>query len=209
MRGKKSHRFRILAFDIIQLVGYIEDMKKDSGATRKKLIEAGLTEFSTHGMAGARVDRIAQAAGCNKQLIYAYFKNKEGLFAAVYERMVDEIMRAVPFDANDLPGYAARLRALFSERKEVVRMAIWRRLERLTPESAPLREITLAKIAAIEKAQARGKIGKTFSAATLLALVSQLAMTGALATDGPGGSDTAESAEPECIVEAVRRLCKK
>lgn len=184
-------------------------MKKDSDATRQRLLEAGLHEFSAYGMAGARVDRIALAAGCNKQLIYAYFKSKEGLFAAVYERMVDEIMGAVPFDAHDLPGYASRLMALFAERREIVRMAMWRRLERLTPESDTVRAITLGKIAAIEKAQAKGKIGKVFPAESLLALISQLAMTGAFASPEPGGSDTAESAAPMCIVEAVRRLCKK
>lgn len=183
-------------------------MKKNSNATRQKLLQAGLNEFALHGMAGARVDRIAEAAGCNKRLIYVYFTNKEGLFAAVYESMVEEIMGAVPFDADDLPGYASRLAALFAKRREIVRMAIWRRLERLTPESESVRAITRGKIAAIEKAQKKGGIGKGIPAASLLALVSQLAMTGALTSPGPGGADTAESAKPECIVEAVRRLCE-
>lgn len=159
-------------------------------------------------MAGSRVDRIAQAAGCNKQLIYAYFKSKDGLFVAVYERMVDEIMSAVPFDASDLPGYAARLAALFARHREVVRMAMWRRLERTTPESATIRKISQGKVKAIKKAQAEGKVGAHFPPRSLLALIGQLAMTGALAGPGPGGSDTAESAKPEHIVEAVRRLCE-
>lgn len=183
-------------------------MKKDSDATRQRLIEAGLREFSAHGMAGGRVDRIARAAGCNKQLIYAYFTSKEGLFAAVYECMVDEIMSAVPFDASDLPGYAARLATLFARRREVVRMAMWRRLERTTPESEAVRKISLGKIRAIKKAQEEGKVGIRFPPKSLLALVGQLAMTGALAGSGPDGSDAAEYAKPDHIVEAVRRLCK-
>ncbi len=41
----------------------------------------------------------------------------------------------------------------------------------------------------------------------LLALISQLAMIGALVAPGPEGADTVERAGPEHIVEAVRRLC--
>lgn len=193
--------------DYIQPVGYIKDMKKNSETTRQKLLEAGLLEFAAHGMAGGRVDRIAEAAGCNKQLIYAYFKSKEGLFAAVYERMVDDIMGAVPFDADDLPGYAARLAALFSERREIVRMAMWRRLERTVPESAAVRKVARGKIAALKEVQAENRVDSRIPPESLLALISQLAMTGALATPGAGGADTTERAKIEHIVEAVRRLC--
>lgn len=183
-------------------------MKYDANNTKQKLLNAAMAEFSAYGAAGARVDRIAEAAGCNKQLIYAYFKSKAGLFAAVYEQMVEEAMIELDFDALDLPGYAARLVALFAEKKEVVRLLMWRRLERLTPESDTVREITRVKIAAVQMAQAEGKVSKRFPATDLLAMISQLAMTGALASSEPGGSDTAERAAMEYIIEAVRLMCR-
>ena len=52
--------------------------------TRRRLLEAATAEFAANGIAGARVDRIAANAGCNKQAIYAYFESKDGLFEAVY-----------------------------------------------------------------------------------------------------------------------------
>jgi len=54
--------------------------------TRKRIFEAAVTEFSEAGYAGARVDRIAEAAGVNKQRLYAYFGDKEGLFVEVWRR---------------------------------------------------------------------------------------------------------------------------
>jgi AcrR family transcriptional regulator len=56
---------------------------RDSAATKERLLEAATAEFAAHGIAGARVDRIAAAARANKQLIYAYFGSKEQLFDAV------------------------------------------------------------------------------------------------------------------------------
>ena len=38
---------------------------------RKRIVEAATVEFAAHGLAGARIDRIARRACANKQLIYA------------------------------------------------------------------------------------------------------------------------------------------
>src|SRR5690349_12030628 len=56
---------------------------RDADATRKMLLEAATAIFSEHGFAGARVDEIAERAGVNKALIYAYYGDKEGLYRAV------------------------------------------------------------------------------------------------------------------------------
>ncbi|AVH21579.1 TetR/AcrR family transcriptional regulator [Nocardia cyriacigeorgica] len=58
-------------------------MPRDSARTKQLLLEAAHAEFAEHGIAGARVDRIAAAAGCNKERIYGHFGNKEALFSAV------------------------------------------------------------------------------------------------------------------------------
>jgi AcrR family transcriptional regulator len=70
---------------------------------------AAAAEFISHGIAGARVDRIAAAAGANKRLIYDYFGDKDGLFDAMLDRFTEEGVGAVPIDAGDLPAYAGRL----------------------------------------------------------------------------------------------------
>ncbi len=57
--------------------------KADSTSTRERLLAAALHEFSTRGHAGARVANIARKCRVNKQLLYYYFKSKEGLYRAV------------------------------------------------------------------------------------------------------------------------------
>lgn len=52
------------------------------GESRQIILTAARTEFGEHGYAGARVGRIADRAGLNKQLIYYYFGSKSGLYAA-------------------------------------------------------------------------------------------------------------------------------
>ena len=44
-------------------------------------------EFSREGVAGARTDAIARAAGVNKALLYYYFKDKETLYGAVLDQV--------------------------------------------------------------------------------------------------------------------------
>jgi TetR/AcrR family transcriptional regulator len=63
-------------------------MKKRARATRSAqdtkdaVLKAAIDEFAEHSLAGARVDRIAQRAGVNKQALYYHFGDKEGLFEA-------------------------------------------------------------------------------------------------------------------------------
>ena len=56
-----------------------------SSETRARILEAALREFSSLGMAGARMDQIAAAAGVNKALLYYHFDSKENLYAASIE----------------------------------------------------------------------------------------------------------------------------
>lgn len=64
---------------------------RDPEWTKKQLLESARAEFSEKGFSGARVNAIANAAGVNKQLLYYYFGDKEGLYAAVLETAYAEI----------------------------------------------------------------------------------------------------------------------
>ncbi len=50
-------------------------MVRDAAATRARILAAAVGEFAEFGEAGARIDRIAEAAGANKRSIYVYFGN--------------------------------------------------------------------------------------------------------------------------------------
>jgi AcrR family transcriptional regulator len=59
---------------------------RDAERTRQALLAAAEIEFSTKGLAGARVDVIAEQAAANKRMLYYYFGSKEELYVAVLER---------------------------------------------------------------------------------------------------------------------------
>ena len=65
--------------------------ERDPVAAKQALIAAAVAEFATKGFAGARVDEIASAAGVNKQLVYHYFENKQGLYLVALESVYAEI----------------------------------------------------------------------------------------------------------------------
>jgi TetR/AcrR family transcriptional regulator len=66
---------------------------RDSEATRQAILQAAERIFAEEGLAGARTDAIAAAAGVNKALLYYYFRSKEGLYRAVLESYVADFNR--------------------------------------------------------------------------------------------------------------------
>ncbi|WP_405881671.1 TetR/AcrR family transcriptional regulator [Streptomyces sp. NBC_01136] len=94
--------------------------------TREKLLEAAQAEFSEHGLAGARVDRIAERSGVNKQRIYAYFGNKEALFAAVMTRVYAHMSAVVPIPTTE-EGLRAYVGEVFDyhRKSDLVRLLAW------------------------------------------------------------------------------------
>jgi AcrR family transcriptional regulator len=67
---------------------------RDADRSQQVILAAAVAEFARHGKAGARMERIADAAQINKRLIYYYFQSKEQLFLAVLEQVYAEIRLA-------------------------------------------------------------------------------------------------------------------
>ncbi|HSM88087.1 MAG TPA: TetR/AcrR family transcriptional regulator [Candidatus Limnocylindrales bacterium] len=72
--------------------------------TRAAILNSALEEFAQEGVSGARTDEIARRAGVNKALLYYYFKDKDGLYAAALEQVFsglhDRVMAVL--DRTDL-----------------------------------------------------------------------------------------------------------
>ena len=128
--------------------------------TRRRILDAATEEFARHGIAGARVDRVAQRSGMSKPMIYTYFSSKEGLFDAVFEAHVVANSDRVPFDAGDLAGYAVRLYDDYLADPALLRLVMWKRLERVETGYlfAGLEEVDAAHLADIAEAQRAGAI---------------------------------------------------
>lgn len=68
--------------------------KRNPEVTKRSILDAAISEFSTFGLGGARVDRIAERAGANKRMLYHYFGNKDALFLAALEEAYADIRNA-------------------------------------------------------------------------------------------------------------------
>lgn len=178
---------------------------RDAEATRRRLLAAATDDFAAHGIAGARVDRIANAAGVNKAQLYAYFGDKLGLFHAVYRMHADAVVDATPFTPDDLPGYATGLYDAAVARPELFRLVTWARLEGVAAD-----ELTAAggagawKLRAIAEAQRAGTVTADLDPADVLALVTAMALTWSAA----GWFVVAGPSDPDADHERRRRALR-
>lgn len=59
--------------------------------TREDILEVAGHEFSEKGLAGARIDEIAEKTQTSKRMIYYHFGSKDGLYQAVLQRAYETI----------------------------------------------------------------------------------------------------------------------
>ncbi|MFF4692378.1 TetR family transcriptional regulator [Streptomyces sp. NPDC001307] len=143
---------------------------RDAQATRELLLAAATQEFAEYGLAGARIDRIAERAGANKRLLYVYFGDKDQLFDVVLQREAEKLATAVPLNAEDLVAFAAARFDYFLANPHVSRLATWRAFERAEPTESEQASY-LQKVQAVEAAQRAGKVNPAIAAVDLFAMV--------------------------------------
>jgi len=68
--------------------------QRDPEGMRKRILEAATAEFARHGYGGARMDRIAKAAGANKRMLYYHVGKKDVLYLAILEGAYEHIRAA-------------------------------------------------------------------------------------------------------------------
>jgi len=73
-----------------------------------EILDAAMVVFARDGFSGARLEEIADRAGCTKGTIYVYFDSKEELFKAVVRKLIaPEFRRAdnvLEDDSMDVPS---------------------------------------------------------------------------------------------------------
>ena len=186
--------------------------RNSTDPTSDRIVAAATAEFARHGIAGARVERIAKAARTGKERVYAYFRSKEALYRFVAARELAAMAEAVPLDATDLPGYAGRVHDHAVQHPERHRLMMWGQLELQpgqTPADDPFQESLRRKIEQLRRAQEAGHLDPAWEPEDILVFVSQLALSWAGQTDlTPVGEerDAYLAAHRAAIVAAVQRL---
>lgn len=107
-------------------------MAWDTAGTQQRLLEAGVRQFAAHGFAGARMDAIGRDAGVNKERVYQYFGNKRGLFAAVIDDRLTNLLTAAGVPGPGSAGVGEFAGALFDHLAAdpaLARLLAWESLE--------------------------------------------------------------------------------
>jgi AcrR family transcriptional regulator len=99
-------------------------------------VEAAVEEFSANGFAGARVSRIADRAGVNKQLISYYFGGKQGLWDAVNESWWS-VARTLYPDRVPMADVVANFAKAGADNAASMRLLVWESIGDYGSEGAP------------------------------------------------------------------------
>jgi AcrR family transcriptional regulator len=180
---------------------------RDAAATKALLLDAATAEFAEHGLAGGRIDRIAERAGANKRLIYVYFGDKNQLFDAVVAEEARAVFEAAPMTDGDLRAFAAARFDHMLANAASRRITTWRTLERIEPAPAEVDGFR-ARVDAVAAAQRDGRIRADLPAVDLFAIV--LRMTESWLSAPPALTAAAEPERLEehraALLEAVRSV---
>lgn len=155
-------------------------MAWDTEATKRKILDAAVREFAANGPDGTTIERIAKAAGVNKERVYNYFGGKRDLFATVLRDELAKVAQAVPvasFVTEDVGEYAGQVYDYHRTRPELTRLLRWEGLafDGEVPDEAQRREYYGYKTAAVTSGQDAGTLTGDIDADHLTFLILSLA----------------------------------
>lgn len=84
----------------------VAHMTSKQDERRKEILSAALTAFSEKGYDKTSMDEVVQATGLSKGTIYWYFKNKQEMFMALMDHVIDDLFSQFEDDLEataDLP----------------------------------------------------------------------------------------------------------
>jgi TetR/AcrR family transcriptional regulator len=113
-------------------------MARDADATRRRILDGALEEFAEKGLAGARVDSIAERAGSSPRMLYVYFGSKEQLYDEVLRHHVAQRASALAEGKYPLPEFVVRHFEALAADESFVRLIVW---EALTATGPPIGEV--------------------------------------------------------------------
>lgn len=156
-------------------------MRYDVAETRRRLREAAAQQFAEHGYHGTSMEDIATQARVNKQRIYAYFGNKEQLFATVLAEELATLASTVELTSLTVAGvgdFAGRTYDYHVRHPVLGRLLIWEGLtfgEAGVPDERGRRMYYQEKVQAFEAAQRGGVFDPDLDAGYLIFAITALA----------------------------------
>jgi AcrR family transcriptional regulator len=149
----------------------LSSRKNNPEATQANILEVATTEFADKGLAGARIDLIAEATRTSKRMIYYYFGSKEGLYIAVLEnayRNIREIESSLHLDELEpveaLRSLVAHTVQYQLAHPEFIRLVMNENMHRgeYLEQSKKIQKLNVPAIDGLRKVYERGVKAKVF-----------------------------------------------
>jgi AcrR family transcriptional regulator len=137
----------------------------DPARTMAGIMAVATQEFAAKGLAGARIDAIADATHTSKRMIYYYFGSKEGLYLAVLEESYRRIRKTESdLQLADLPPLEALAKLVgftFDHHygnQDFVRLVMSENIQRgeYLAQSKLIQELNVSVIESIQELYERG-----------------------------------------------------
>jgi AcrR family transcriptional regulator len=140
--------------------------KQDAEGVKHDILMVAMAEFAQHGLAGARIDEIAEKTKTSKRMIYYYFGDKEGLYLAALEAAYAKVRSGE--ENIDLEGFGPRdamealVRFTFAHHKsqpDLVRMVMNENVNHAVylKQSDFVRDLNLRTLQRVERVLTRGQ----------------------------------------------------
>jgi AcrR family transcriptional regulator len=136
-----------------------------------EILAVATQEFAQKGLAGARIDEIAERTRTSKRMIYYYFESKEGLYVAVLEEAYRRV-RAIEADLHldDLAPEAALRRLVeftfdhHAGNEDYIRLVMGENINRaqFLSQSKSIQGMNVPALQAITQLYQRGVAGGIF-----------------------------------------------
>ena len=92
--------------------------KLTAAARRAQLIEVGRGVFAERGYEGTSVEEIAERAKVSKPILYEHFGGKEGLYAVIVDREMEQVVSMIT-EAISSGSHSGAQQAFFSRSPRV------------------------------------------------------------------------------------------
>lgn len=152
--------------------------QEEAARRDERLLEIAAAMFLERGFDATSIDAVAEAASVGKATLYARYRDKGELFAAVFQRQID---RWLAMSQSNLPAGPGRA--------EDVLLAMARRMvaAALTPEAVAINRIVIAQATRFpEIARMVHREGWQRSNAIVAALLDQFVADGQIAVEDTG-----------------------
>ena len=169
----KARSAKPVAKKVVHVAAKEATRTNDPARTMADILAVATREFAEKGLAGARIDHIAQDMRTSKRMIYYYFNSKVGLYVAVLEDAYRHIREAeAALQLNDLrPEDALRKLVGFTvdyqlAHPEFTRLVMTENIHRgeYLANSKAIQQLNLPAIDAVHRIYERGRKTGVFRA---------------------------------------------